>query len=204
MAHVLVALSLAAGLAIGLWWVVAIPPAAYPYLVVFFLVFLDGLLFSMYRLHRGERVWMLLSQRLFLHSAYAFFILFYGAKAERDLLMLATIPLGFSVFLNMLHLFPGEGVDATLVRSTLEEFIPDRAYARQESTPVMRSLEGQLASEPGTGMNPSVAIPGTVTTITVSSTTTASAPEPPAVDAPPAPTLKARRESAPKTSPFEP
>lgn len=212
MAHLLVALSLAAGLAIGLWAVVAIPPQAYPYLVVAFLVCLDGLLFSLYRLRRGERVWMLLFQRMSLHSAYAFFILLFATRAERDMLMLATIPLGFSVFLNLWHLFPGEGFDSSLVRASLDELSGEPPRRQHEALPVPAFLEAKpVSAEPATGMTPAVTLPGAVTTFTVTASTTptpeaavADAPDEPAPTPPPAPKSRKTTSQPLPSSPFEP
>ncbi|MEO7992783.1 MAG: hypothetical protein ABI743_00155, partial [bacterium] len=108
MALILVFLSVVTGMAVGLWFVDSIPPVMYTYLTVIFLVVLDGLLFSYHRLESGGRIWSRLAQRMALQLAYGAFIIFFGAKAGRDLLLLAVIPLGFNVFANFVQFIPRE------------------------------------------------------------------------------------------------
>ncbi|HYE76496.1 MAG TPA: hypothetical protein VEI97_00790 [bacterium] len=115
MALILIMLSLILGLSLGLWLVDSIPPPTYTYLTVVFLVMLDGLLYSYQHLQRGEGIWRRLAQRMSLQLAYGGFIIFFGAKAGRDLLLLAVIPLGFNVFANFVQFIPREAGEVLII-----------------------------------------------------------------------------------------
>lgn len=115
MALILIMLSLILGLSLGLWLVDSVPPPVYTYLTVVFLVALDGLLFTYQHLQRGEGIWARLAQRIALQLAYGGFIIFFGAKAGRDLLLLAVIPLGFNVFANFVQFIPREAGDVVII-----------------------------------------------------------------------------------------
>lgn len=104
----LVIVSGVAGFAIALGLVKSIPAALYPYLLVLFLVALDALFYSGHRLDHSERIFLRLFQRTVLQLAYGGFIIFFGAQAGYDLLLLAVIPLAFNVFAHFVQLIPRE------------------------------------------------------------------------------------------------